>query len=609
VYGDIGTSPLYALKASLDPDSGLVPDPTAILGLLSLVFWSLVLVVCVKYLTFVLRADNQGDGGIMALLALLAPGAEGGEGSARRTLRSPIVLLALVGTGLLLADCMITPAISVVGAIEGLSVAAPRLRPAMIPIAVLILVSLFSIQRLGSGKIGAIFGPFMLLWFAVIGCLGVPWILREPAVLEAINPVHAVRFLAGEPRGFVILGSVVLCITGAEALYADMGHFGRVPILWAWYAAAFPGLLFNYFGQGALLLNQGQAAAANPFFSLAPEALRLPLVAIATLAAIIASQAVITGSYSLAMQAVHLGFLPRLTIRHTSAKAYGQIFMPEINGALMLACLAAVAMFRDVEGLSAAYGVAVMGTMTITTLLLLPVARRLWKWSIPAVLGLGALSLGLDLSFLLACLQKIPKGGWFPLSLAVGMTAVMATWKRGRAELARSQKGRLSETVFLEDVRATRPVRVSGTAVFLTGDDQAIPRVLLHHFKHNKVLHEHVLLMTLFTEALPRVPASSSVSVHELGLGFYRVVARYGFTETPNVPQVLERCNAIVPGILIGQPSYYLGRDTLIPSPRTGMARWRKHLFIVLTRNARNATAYFGLPPDRVVELGAQIEI
>ena len=481
----------------------------------------------------------------------------------------------------------------------------------MIPIALLILVSLFSIQRLGSGKIGAIFGPFMLLWFAVIGCLGMPWILREPAVLEAVNPVHAVRFLAADaPTSFLTLGSVVLCITGAEALYADMGHFGRVPIRWAWYAAAFPGLLLNYFGQGAMLLNQGQAAAANPFFALAPEALRWPLIAIATLAAIIASQAVISGSYSLAMQAVHLGFLPRLTIRHTSAKAMGQIYMPEINGALMVACLAAVAMFRDVEGLAAAYGVAVMGTMTITSLLLLPVARRLWKWSIAGVLGFGAVSLGLDLSFLLACLQKIPRGGWFPLSLAVVMTAVMATWKRGRAELVRSQDGRrLPVDVFLADVQTTQPVRVSGTAVFLTGDDQSIPRVLLHHFKHNKVLHEHVLLMTIFPEPLPRVPASSSVAVHELGQGFHRIVARYGFTETPNVPEILERCNAILPGILRGQPSYYLGRDTLIPSPRQGMARWRKHLFIVLTRNARNATAFFGLPPDRVVELGSQIEI
>ncbi len=607
VYGDIGTSPLYTIRECFNPSYGIPPTVGNALGILSLVFWSLVLVVVVKYLTFVMRADNHGDGGILALLALVMPKGDGG--TSRR--RFALILLGLVGAALLWADGMITPAITVLGAIEGLEVATPVFKPFVVPIALVILVALFVVQKRGTARIGAMFGPVMMVWFVSIGFLGARWIVREPRVLEAVNPFWALRLLAEHRlHGFLILGAVVLCITGAEALYADMGHFGRTPIRVAWYVIVFPALLLNYFGQGALLIARGAAADDNPFYLLAPPHLVYPLVVLATAAAIIASQSLISGAFALAQQGVQLGYLPRLTIVHTSRKARGQIYVPEINGALMLACCGLVLAFGKSTNLAAAYGIAVVGTMATTSLLLYAVARERWKWSIATALLLTGFFLAVDLSFLLANADKVKTGGWFPLVMGALIFTVMTTWKRGRSALAAQLRSEsLPIDSFLADLPSHMPLRVSGTAVFMTSDVGVAPVVLLHHYKHNKVLHERVLLLSVRSEAVPFVPQPRRVEAHELGSGFFQVVGHYGFMQTPSVPEILRLVN--IPGMDVRAQacSFFLGRETLLTSGPARMSRWRKALFAFLSRNARPATAFFSIPPNRVLELGTQIEL
>jgi KUP system potassium uptake protein len=611
VYGDIGTSPLYAIKECFAADHGVAPSPENVLGILSLAFWSLVLVVVVKYIVFVLRADHHGEGGILALLALVTehrshpkPGEPG------RKRHVSLILLGLVGASLLLADGMITPAVSVLGALEGLQVATPGVKPLIVPAAVGILLALFLFQRRGTGGIAAVFGPVTLLWFAAIALLGARSVLATPEVLAALGPWHAARFFARNgAHGFLILGAVVLCITGAEALYADLGHFGRRPIRLAWFVAVFPALVASYFGQGALLLRSG-AAIQNPFFELAPGPLLYPLVAIATAAAIIASQAMISGAFSLAQQAVQLGYLPRLTIVHTSGEARGQIYVPEINGFLLVACLTLVVAFRTTTALAAAYGIAVIGTMVCTSLLMYQVARRRWRWSELAAAVLVGLFLAVDLPFLAANLVKFAHGGWVPVLFGFLMLVVMTTWRAGRKALhAQAQGAALPLDHFIAELERNPPHRVAGTAVFLTSEMGVAPGVLLHHFKHNKVLHRQVVLLTIVTEGMPEVPRKDRVAVREMGQGFWEAIAHYGFMETPNVPRILSKCGAFGLQVDPAQSSYFLGRETLLPTGRGRIARWRKRLFIVLARNARPANAFFRIPANRVVELGAQVEL
>lgn len=611
VYGDIGTSPLYAFKECLL--HGVAPVRENVLGLLSLFVWSLTLVVVVKYIIFVMRADNQGEGGILALLALVTPR----DKPERKTWpRALIVGLGLFGAALLFADGMITPAITVLSAIEGLEVATHKLELFVAPITALILIIVFLFQKRGTAGIASVFGPAMLVWFISITMAGIPWIFTEPSVLYAIAPWHAVRFFVHHGvQGFLVLGAVVLCITGAEALYADMGHFGRKPIRRAWFAVAFPALLVNYFGQGAMVLHNpptinSHGTPFNPFYSLVSGPAMYPMLIIATIASVIASQALISGAFSLAQQAVQLGYSPRLTIRHTSSETRGQIYVPEINSILMVACVALVLTFRKSTNLAAAYGIAVMGTMTITSLLLFAVMRRRWGWSLARAGGLTALFLAIDLTFLLSNITKIRHGGWFPLVVAGAMFVILATWKTGRARLSQTlRESTLPFDKFLSSLDREMPTRVPGTAVFMTSNPDGTPIVLMHHFKHNKVLHERTVLLCVVSEEVPEVPAEARVTVRDRGRGFYQVVAHYGFMQTPSISEIFRACGKKNLKLHPREASFYLGRETLIITARPGMARWRKSLFAVLSRNARSATAYFDIPPNRVVELGAQIEL
>lgn len=610
VYGDIGTSPLYAIKECFAASHGVAPSLGNVLGVLSLVFWSLMLVVVVKYIGFVLRADHHGEGGILALLALVSehrshpnPGEKG------RRRHVTLILLGLVGAALLLSDGMITPAISVLGALEGLEVATPVFRPVVVPLAVAILLVLFMFQRRGTAGVATIFGPVTLIWFATIAVLGIRSVASAPQVLAAVNPAHAVRFfLDNGAHGFLILGSVVLCITGGEALYADLGHFGRRPIRFAWFAVAFPALLASYFGQGALLLERG--AVTNPFFETAPAFFLLPLVVIATLAAIIASQAMISGAFSLAQQAVQLGYLPRLTIVHTSGEARGQIYVPEINHFLLVACLALVVAFRSSSALAAAYGIAVIGTMCCTSLLMYQVFRRRWNWPATAAVAIVAFFLTIELPFLGANLVKFTHGGWIPAVVGGVILIVMTTWRQGRKAIQEQLRtGQIPIEKFVVELERKKPHRVDGTAVFLTSSLGVAPGVLLHHYKHNKVLHRQVVLLTIITEGVPEVRLKERVAVRELGEGFWEVIAHYGFMETPNVPKILGRCGEHGLKVEASSASYFLGRETILSTGRSKMARWRKALFVYLQRNARPANAFFRIPANRVVELGAQVEL
>jgi len=609
VYGDIGTSPLYALKECLTGPHGTSPTPDNVLGILSLVFWSLVLVVVVKYITFITRADNQGEGGILALLAILAPR---GTTAKKLTPRVAMVLLGLFGAALLYGDGIITPAVSVLGALEGLEVVTTAFKPLVVPVTIGVLVGLFLVQQRGTAKVGALFGPVMMLWFVCIAAVGVPWIVKNPKVLQAVSPHHAIRFFAHHKlHGFLALGAVVLCITGGEALYADMGHFGRRSIRLAWYAVVLPALLLNYFGQGALMLSRG-ASITNPFYEMVPRFALYPMLVIATAAAVIASQALISGVFSLTRQAVQLGYWPRVTIKHTSGDAEGQIYVPEMNYALMLGCVWLVFAFRveGSSGLAAAYGIAVTGTMGITSILFGAVAQERWGWSARRTYLHVGLFLLVDLSFFGANLAKFVNGGWIPIVLAVAIYVLMTTWKAGRQALEEFvMSASLPIDLFMMDLESQRPPRVKGTAVFMTSNPEGAPVVLLHHFKHNKVLHEQVVLLSVVTDRVPEVPRQKRVQVKEMGQGFYQVIAHYGFMQMPNVPDVLRCCRDAGLVTAESDTSYYLGRETLLNTGKSGLWQWRKALFGVLSRNARPATQFFGIPANRVVEMGAQIEI
>jgi len=615
VYGDIGTSPLYALKECFAPGHGVPVSPENIYGVLSLIFWSLTVLVTFKYLSVVMRMDNRGEGGILALLALLKPNEITSRG------RWVLICAGLFGSALLYGDGIITPAISVLGAMEGLAVAQPRLGPVVMWISLVIIVGLFLVQRRGTARVGAIFGPVTLVWFACISVLGVSGILREPAVLRALNPWYAAEFFVRHGlAGVTILAAVVLVVTGGEALYADMGHFGKRPIRLAWFGVVMPALVLNYFGQGALLL-QDPSTADNPFYNLVPQWALYPMVGIATAAAITASQALISGAFSLTQQALQLGYVPRVTIIHTSDKQRGQIYIPEVNWALMVACVGLVLGFRTAGNLAYTYGVAVTGTMMITTVLFGAVAREKWGWQWWQVIGLGAPLLLVESAFFAGNLTKVPSGGWVPLLVAASVFTMMSTWKRGRRILsAKLRDNSLPLDLFIEDIARRQPVRVSGAAIFLTSDPTGVPPVLLHHLKHNKVLHERVTLMSIVTLEVPQAREAERLEIRELGQGFWLVVAHYGFMETPNVPEILERMRDHGRTQSMMETTFYLGRETLIATrgrPKTGSATdllsrrmpyWRKKLFVLMTNNARSATTYFGLPPNRVVELGAQIQ-
>ena len=578
--------------------------PGTVLGILSLIFWALVLVISIKYLVFVLRADNRGEGGMIALTALvMGPPAHPGQ-------RRLLVLAGLFGAALLYGDSMITPAISVLSAVEGLEVATPLFRPYVIPIAVLILAAIFMVQSRGTAKVGAVFGPITTVWFLTLAVLGISQIVREPDVLRAVNPLHAAEFFAANGwRGFLVLGSVFLVVTGGEALYADIGHFGVRPIRLTWYSFVLPALLLNYFGQGALLLHD-PAAADQPFFRMAPQWALYPLLALATMATVIASQAVISGAFSLTRQAVQLGYVPRLRIEHTSASRIGQIYIPAVNWTLMLACIGLVIGFGSSSRLAAAYGVAVTTDMVFTTILFCAVARLLWKWAWWKVAAIGVLFLIVDLAFWTANLVKIPHGGWFPLVVAAVVFTMVTTWKRGRQILAdRISYGAMPVADFLASIREHPPARVPHGAVFMYGRRDGTPPALLHNLKHNLVLHERVVLLNVEMLEIPRVDDSERLEIEELGEGVWRMVGKYGFTEDPDVPALLALAAGQGLELSLARTSFFLSRETLIPSSRPGMALWREKLFVLMSRNSTPATAYFRIPANRVVELGAQVKL
>jgi KUP system potassium uptake protein len=606
VYGDIGTSPLYAIRECFHGPHAVAPTHDHVLGVLSLIFWALIIVISVKYLVFVLRADNHGEGGILALTALATPISPTGK-----TERSALILIGIFGAALLYGDGIITPAISVLGAMEGLSVATPGLQPYVVPITIVIIVLLFWFQSRGTAGVGKVFGPVTLLWFSVLAGLGAMQIVRYPAVLEAINPLYGVGFFADTGwHGYLVLGSVFLVVTGGEALYADMGHFGTRPIRFDWFAVVLPALLLNYFGQGALLL-EDPGAAENPFYLLAPAWAIYPMILLAVAAAVIASQAVISGAYSLTMQAVQLGFSPRIKIEHTSTREYGQIYIGGINWLLMIGCILIVLGFRTSSNLAAAYGVAVTATMVITTVLFYVVARERWGWSGIAAGALTGLFLLIDLAFFGANIIKIAQGGWLPLLLAGAIFTVLLTWKRGRSILAhRIQAEAKPLDTYVAELLAQRVTRVTGTAIFMSGSASKTPPALLHNLEHNKVLHQQVIFVTVKTEQVPYVAEARRLRVEHFGDGIYRAKVHYGFMEEPNIPAVLERsAGQELPRFDPRDTTYFLGRETIISTSRPGMAKWREKLFALMSRNATTATAYFGIPPDRVVELGEQIEI
>jgi KUP system potassium uptake protein len=603
VYGDIGTSPLYAMREAFLPAHRITAIHDNVLGVLSLIFWALTLVVVIKYLIFIMRADNRGEGGILALLALLH--------TRTRAIAPALVLgLGLFGTALLYGEGVITPAISVLSAVEGLEIATPALSHFIVPITVIILIGLFLMQRHGTARVGTIFGPITLVWFIVLGALGLSWIVRAPEVLTAISPHYAVRFFINNGvTGYWLLGSVVLAITGAEALYADMGHFGKRPIRIGWFTIVFPALLLNYFGQGALLLSRSNVE--NPFYEMVPQWALYPTVALATMATIIASQALISGSFSLTRQAIQLGYFPRIAIVHTSAKTEGQIYIPQVNTVLMVACIALVLAFRKSTNLAAAYGLAVVGTMTISSILFYFVARERWHWPTWKAAALCAFFLVTELAFLGANLVKFMHGAWLPLVMGLGVFTIMTTWKRGRSMLAAVfARSAFPMDLFINEITTKPPHRVPGAAVFLSANTHGVPPVLLHHLKHNKVLHEKVVLLSFITEDVPHVRLPDRVDVVDLGANLYRVTGRYGFMEKPVVPTLLAQCRAKGLKLPLQETTFYLGRETVLTASKAaGMARWRKKLFALMHRNAQSATAFFEIPANRVVELGAQIEV
>jgi KUP system potassium uptake protein len=605
VYGDIGTSPLYAMRESLHGAHGVQPTPENVLGLLSLFAWALVIVVSVKYIAFVMRADNCGEGGIIALTALVTPTSP----RARRN-RRVLVLVGLFGASLLYGDSMITPAISVLSAVEGLEMATPIFRPYVVSFTIAILFGLFAMQSRGTASIGKMFGPVMFVWFVTIGLLGAVQIVQHPGVLAAVNPMYGIRFFGHNgSHGFLVLGSVFLVVTGGEALYADMGHFGIRPIRLSWFSFVLPALLLNYFGQGALVLLDA-GAAEHPFFRLAPPWALLPLVGLSTVATVIASQAVISGAFSLTRQAVQLGYLPRVDIEHTSETQAGQIYIPGLNWLLMAACIGLVLGFRSSSRLAAAYGVAVTTDMVFTTILFAVVARDRFKWGLASVFALAASFLVVDLGFWGATLLKIPSGGWFPLLVAGAVFTVMTTWNSGRGLLAeRLAERAMTVEELIELLKTSAVARVPGTAVYLGRPETGVPQSLLHNLRHNKVVHERVILLAMRTDAAARVAEEGRVTTTVLAPNLLRVEARHGFAEQPEVPAVMDRLRAQGIEIDPADTTFFLGRETLLATSRPGMAIWRERLFGLLSRNARRATQYFKIPSDRVCELGAEIEL
>jgi KUP system potassium uptake protein len=605
VYGDIGTSPIYTIKACFHGDHAISLTQPNIFGALSLIFWSLSIVVSIKYVTFVLRADNHGEGGIFALLGLLS--AEPTKMSPR--IRSFAIGAGILGAGLLSGEGVITPAISVLSAVEGLEVATRAATPFVLPLTCVILFFLFLLQHRGTADIGRMFGPIMTIWFGAIAALGIGEIISHPQILGAIHPIYAYEFFTvNKLQSIVVFGSVVLCLTGCEALYADLGHFGIKAIRVSWVGLVFPALLCNYFGQGALLLGHPEMAF-HPFYGLAPQALLYPLVILATVATVIASQALISGVFSLTQQAIDLGFCPRLRIVHTSQEIKGQIYVPAVNYSLMVACLGVVIGFGESSRLAGAYGIAVTGTMNITSTLFFILITRRWGWPLWKAVPLVTLFIIFDLSYFLANLLKILDGGWFTLLTALALTIFMTTWRKGRAELIEKVGTRLPLKFFLEDVAKHNIPRVRGTAVFMSIHPEGTSPVLLHHLNHTKILYERVVLLSILSANIPNVPAKGRVQVEDLGQGFYQILANNGYMQRPNVPEILKLAEAFGLHTNPAETTFYLGRVTVLTNGNSKMMFWRKTLFAFMSRLAGGPTAYFNLPPNRVVELGAQIQL
>lgn len=604
VFGDIGTSPLYAFRETFAGHHKLALDYAHIMGVVSLIFWSMMVVVTLKYVTVIMRADNKGEGGSLALLALIS-----GRTKNQRWSRG-IILLGVFATALFYGDSMITPAVSVLGAVEGLTIAAPGFANLVLPLSLVIIVGLFSIQQSGTAKVGLFFGPIMLTYFLVIAVLGVMSIAKTPDVLWALSPTYAFEFFAMDPlRAFLALGSVVLAVTGAEALYADMGHFGRNPIRMSWLYFVLPALLLNYMGQGALLARDGGAALQSPFYLLAPEMLRLPLVILATMAAIIASQAVISGAFSVTQQAIQLGFVPRLRIEHTSAATAGQIYIPVINWALLVMVLVLVLSFRTSSNLTSAYGIAVTGAMTIDTCLLAVVLFRLWHWRPYFAIPLLVMFFVVDGAYLAANMTKIPDGGWFPLVIGLVVFTLLTTWSKGRKLMIdRMRDSAMPMKVFIQSA-ASAATRVPGTAVFMTSTAEGVPHALLHNLKHNKVLHDRIILLTVKIMDEPYYPDDGRCQLENLENGFHRMILKYGFMQEPDVPAALARISECGASFRMMDTSFFLSRQTLLPSDHPGMMLWREKLFAWMLRNAESAMEFFRLPTNRVVELGSQVEI
>jgi KUP system potassium uptake protein len=606
VFGDIGTSPLYALRECFFGSHPVLINHDNVLGVLSLIIWALIVLISIDYLLVILRADNNGEGGEFALMALL---------SRKRSTASAATLIlfaGLAGASLLYGDGMITPAISVLSAVEGLEVILPGVDKYVPLIAVGILTVLFWSQSRGTAQMGALFGPVIFVWFSVLAILGIRGVLLEPEVLNAINPLYGLNFiLEHQFQSFWVLGSVFLVVTGGEALYADMGHFGKTPIRIAWFSVVFPALILNYLGQGALLLHSEELITNNnPFFSLAPSWGVLPLVVLATAATVVASQALISGAFSLTRQAIQLGYLPRMEIRHTSADEIGQIYVPLVNWALLIANLWLVTTFKSSGNLAAAYGFAVATSMVITTLLMFFVARDIWKWPMK-IAGIGWLFIfAIKVAFFSAAVIKIPNGGWVPLVVGGAIMLIMTTWHRGRAIVAERLRGKwLPLPEFIAQAQAKNPVRVPGVAVFLARSSEGTPTALVHNLIHNKVLHEKVIILTIETEGKPITPVAESIEIEDLGIGIHQVTARYGFMQTPHVPRLIKFCRDMGLNVDPENATFFLGRETLIPSEKPGMALWREGLFAFMARNAQRAMNFFRIPPDRVVEIGVQVEL
>jgi KUP system potassium uptake protein len=607
VYGDIGTSPLYALRQCFAGTHAMPATRDNVLGVLSLVFWSLLLIVTLKYLAIVLRATNRGEGGILALMALAFP--RSAPGTRRR--RALLIGLGVFGAALLYGDGMITPAISVLSAMEGLDVAAPAFRHFVIPLTIVTIVGIFSAQSRGTGKVGAVFGPIMLLWFLSLAILGIRGVLMAPEVLRSLDPLLGVQFLARNGwAGCLVLGAVFLAVTGAEALYADVGHFGARPIRLAWFCLVLPSLFLNYLGQGALILRE-PASVVNPFYLLAPHWALYLMVGLSTAATVIASQALISGAFSLTIQAIQLGYLPRIAVKHTSSTERGQIYLPHVNWALMLACIGLVLGFRSSDNMASAYGIAVTLTMLSTTVLFYFAARRVWDWSAPKAALVCSVFLVIEGAFFAANLLKVLKGGWFPLAMGLLIFLLMATWKKGKELVWNKLKpASMPLDMFLQEMERNRKVpRVPGVALFMTANPEGTPIALLHNLKHNKVIHEHNVILTIVTDEVPQVEPAKRMQIVKLAMGFHRIIAHYGFMEEPSVPELLAAASLFGEPINLHRTTFFLSRETIVPGRSKNMYRWRQWIFAAMSRNAQSASSFYRIPANRVVELGMQVEI